>query len=107
MENRIKEQQLGLFADRTSTAWMRSNQIRLYLSGIAYCLVQALRELGLAGTEMAKAQTETIRVRLLKIGARVRVTVRKIWISMASGHPAQTLFAQVYDHLQRLEPLRC
>ena len=107
MENRIKEQQLGLFADRTSTALMRSNQIRLYFSGIAYCLVQALRELGLAGTEMAKAQCGTIRLRLLKIGARVRITARKIWISMASGHPAQALFAQVYDHLTRLEPLRC
>ena len=107
MENRIKEQQLALFADRTSTAWMRSNQIRLYFSSIAYCLMQALRELGLAGTAMAKAQCQTIRLRLLKIGAQVRVTVRKVWISMASGHPAQALFAQAYGNLQRLEPLRC
>jgi hypothetical protein len=107
MENRIKEQQLGLFADRTSTALMRSNQIRLYFSGIAYCLMQALRELGLAGTEMAKAQCQTIRLRLLKIGARVRITARKLWISMASGHPAQALFAQVYTKLQQMEPLRC
>jgi hypothetical protein len=105
MENRIKEQQLDLFADRTSTALLRSNQIRLYLSSIAYCLLQALRELGLAGTKMAKAQCGTIRLRLLKIGARVRVTVRKIWISMASGHPARDLFAAVYDNLQRLAPL--
>ena len=105
MENRIKEQQLDLFADRTSTARMRSNQIRLYFSSIAYCLMQALRELGLAGTKMAKAQCATIRVRLLKIGARVRVTVRKVWISMASGHPARELFATVYDNLQRLTPL--
>jgi hypothetical protein len=107
MENRIKEQQLGLFADRTSTALMRSNQIRLYFSGIAYCLMQALREPGLTGTEMAKAQCQTIRLRLLKIGARVRITARKIWISMASGHPAQSLFAQVCAKLERLEPLRC
>ena len=107
MENRIKEQQLGLFADRTSTALMRSNQIRLYFSSITYCLMQALRELGLAGTEMAKAQCSTIRLRLLKIGARVRVTVRKVWISMATGHPARSLFAQVYGNLQRLEPRRC
>jgi hypothetical protein len=78
MENRIKEQQLDLFADRTSTALLRSNQIRLYLSSITYCLLQALRELGLAGTAIAKAQCGTIRLRLLKIGARVRVTVRKI-----------------------------
>ena len=105
MENRIKEQQLDLFADRTSTALMRSNQIRLYFSSIAYCLMQALRELGLAGTKMAQAQCSTIRVRLLKIGARVRVTVRKVWISMASGHPARELFATVYGNLQRLTPL--
>ena len=107
MENRIKEQQLGLFADRTSTALMRSNQIRLYFSSIAYCLMQGLRELGLAGTKMAKAQCQTIRLWLLKIGARVRVTVRKVWISMATGHPARSLFAQVYGNLQRLEPQRC
>ncbi len=107
MENRIKEQQLDLFADRTSTALMRSNQIRLYFSSIAYCLMQALRELGLKGTKMAKAQCGTIRVRLLKIGARVRVTVRKMWILMATGHPAGDLFAQIYANLQRLEPLRC
>lgn len=105
MENRIKEQQLGLFADRTSTALMRSNQNRLYFSSIAYCLMQALRELGLAGTRMAKAQCGTIRVQLLKIGARVRVTVRKVWISMATGHPAGNLFAQVYENLRRWEPL--
>jgi len=107
MENRIKEQQLDLFADQTSTAKMRSNQIRLYLSSMAYCLMQALRELGLAGTKMAKAQCSTIRVRLLKIGARVRVTVRKVWIKMATGHPAKDLFATVYGNLERLEPLRC
>jgi len=99
MENRIKEQQLALFADRTSTRWMRSNQIRLYFSAIAYGLLQALRRLGLAGTQMAQAQCQTIRLRLLKIGAQVRVTVRKIWISLASAHPAAELFAQVYGNL--------
>jgi hypothetical protein len=99
MENRIKEQQLALFADRTSTHWMRSNQIRLYFSSMAYGLMQALRRLGLAGTEMAKAQCQTIRLRLLKIGAQVRITVRKIWISLAAGHPAAELFAQVYGSL--------
>jgi len=105
MENRIKEQQLGLFADRTSTAHLRSNQIRLYFSSLAYCLLQALRELGLAGTKMARAQCSTIRVRLLKIGARVRVTARKIWISIASGHPSQALFAEVYHRLEQLPPV--
>jgi len=107
MENRIKEQQLDLFADRTSTAKLRSNQIRLYLSSMAYCLLQALRELGLAGTKMAKAQCSTIRARLLKIGAQVRVTVRKVWIKMATGHPARDLFGTVYGNLERLEPLQC
>ena len=106
-QDRIKEQQLGLFTDRTSTAKMRSNQIRLYFSSIAYCLMQALRELGLAGTKMAKAQCSTIRVRLLKIGAQVRVTVRKVWIKMATGHPTRDLFAQAYANLQRLQPPRC
>jgi hypothetical protein len=105
MENRIKEQQLDLFADRTSTSQIRSNQIRLYFSSIAYCLLQALRELGLEGTKMARAQCSTIRVRLLKIGARVCVTVRKVWISMATGHPAQGLFAAAYANLARAPPL--
>ena len=107
MENRIKEQQLALFADRTSTSWMRSNQIRLYFSSIAYCLMQALRRLGLAGTEMAKAQCQTIRLRLLKIGAQVRLTVRKIWISLAAGHPAASLFREVYHNLTGAVGLRC
>ena len=69
MENRIKEQMM-LFADRTSTSWLRSNQIRLYFSTVAYLLMQALRQLGLAGTELAKAQCNTVRLKLLKIGAR-------------------------------------
>jgi hypothetical protein len=84
MENRIKEQ-LTLFSDRMSTAKLRSNQLRLYLSSAAYVLVHALRRLGLSATELAKAQVETLRRKLLKIGAQVRVTVRKVWVSMASG----------------------
>ncbi len=83
------------------------DEIRLYYSSIAYCLMQALRELGLQGTKMARAQCSTIRVRLLKVGARVRVTVRKVWISMASGHPAKDLFGTIYGNLERLKPLRC
>jgi Transposase DDE domain group 1 len=98
-ENRIKEQQLGLFADRTSTAFLRSNQLRLYFSSIAYCLMEALRRLGLKGTEMARAQCSTIRLRLLKIGAQIRITVRRIWISMAAGHPAVSLFEQAWRNL--------
>ena len=107
MENRIKEQQLALFADRTSTSWMRSNQIRLYFSSIAYCVLQALRRVGLAGTKMARAQCQTIRLRLLKIRARVRLTVRKIWISLATGDPAAGLFRQVYGNLSATVAQRC
>jgi DDE family transposase len=103
-ENRIKEQQLGLFADRTSTAYMRSNQLRLYFSSIAYCLMEALRRLGLKSTEMAQAQCSTIRLRLLKIGAQIRITVRRIWISMAAGHPGASVFEQAWRNLQ-LTPL--
>jgi hypothetical protein len=107
MENRIKEQQLDLFADRTSTSWLHSNQIRLYLSSIAYCVVAALRRLGLAGTDMARAQCGTIRLRLLKIGAQVRITVRKIWISLAAGHPAAAVFAAAHQTLMSGIPQRC
>jgi hypothetical protein len=106
MENRIKEQQLALFADRTSTAQLRSNQLRLYFSSIAYCLLEALRRLGLAGTEMAKAQCQTIRGKLLKIGAQVRVTVRKVWVSMSSGCPYASLFGQVWKNLEAASPPR-
>src|SRR3954454_16158454 len=82
MENRIKEQQLHLFADRTSTATMRADQVRLFFSSIAYVLLEALRRLGLAGTELAEAQCQTIRLKLLKIGALVQVTVRKVWAKL-------------------------
>jgi hypothetical protein len=106
MENRIKEQQLWLFADRTSTGRMRANQLRLYFSSIAYVLMQALRRLGLQGTEMATAQCNTIRLKLFKVGAQVKVTVRKVWVSLAGGYPYAGLFKQVYDNLLMM-PLRC
>src|SRR6058998_1642329 len=106
MENRIKEQQLYLFADRTSAATMRANQIRLWFSSVAYLLLQALRRLGLQGTALARAQCDTIRLKLLKIGAQVRVTVRKVWVSLASSSPYTDLFAQAYHNL-RAAPLRC
>jgi hypothetical protein len=99
MENRIKEQQLMLFADRTSTQKIHSNQIRLYFSSVAYVLIQALRRLGLAGTEMAKAQCDTIRLRLLKIGAQLRITVRKVWVSLAESYPFRRIFDQVIDNI--------
>src|SRR5438445_5422600 len=98
MENRIKEQ-LMLFSDRTSTHYLRSNQLRLYCSSIAYVLLQMLRRLGLAGTELAKAQCSTMRLKVLKIGALIRITVRKVWISLAGGYPYVTLFRQIYENL--------
>jgi hypothetical protein len=103
-ENRIKEQQLDLFATRTSGRRMRVNQIRLWLSTVAYTLLNALRRLGLAGSPMAHSYCGTIRTRLLKIGARVRVSVRRVWISLASAHPAEPVFAHAYDRLLRAGP---
>ena len=101
MENRLKEQQLMLFADRTSTAWLRSNQLRLWFSSLAYVLMQTVRRLGLAGTSLAKAQCGSLRLWLLKIGALVRVTVRKVWVSLSSAWPYRAVFAQVYANLRR------
>jgi hypothetical protein len=99
MENRIKEQ-FSLFADRVSTETMRANQMRLYLSTMAYVLVSGLRRLGLQATELAQAQVSTIRAKLLKIGAQIRVTVRKVWVSMASSYPWQGLYQQVWTNLR-------
>ncbi len=101
MENRIKEQQLDLFADRTSSSKMRANQLRLWFSTVAYLLLHLLRRLGLQGTEMAKAQCGTIRLKLLKIGAQVKVSVRRIVVAFAAGYPYQRIFAQVYENLCR------
>ena len=95
MEKHIKGQQLWLFADRTSTAKMRSNQLRLCFSSVAYLLINELRRVGLAGTELARAQAGTIRTRLLKIGAIVSVSVRRIYVSLSSIHPLQNPFAKV------------
>ena len=105
MENRIKEQRM-LLSDRTSTAFLRSHQIRLYFSSAAYLLMHALRRLGLRGTELARAPCLTLRLKLLKIGALVRVTARKVWVSLARGYPYLKLFAQIYAQLQTV-PLRC
>jgi hypothetical protein len=99
MENRIKEQ-FSLFADRVSAETIRANQMRLYLSAMAYILVSGLRRLGLKATELAEAQVSTIRTKLLKIGAQIRVTVRKVWVSMASSYPWQGLYQQVWENLR-------
>ena len=99
MENRIKEQ-FSLFADRVSAETMRANQMRLYLSAMAYVLGSGLRRLGLKATELAQAQVSTIRTKLLKIGAQIRVTVRKVWVSMTSSYPWQGLYQQVWANLR-------
>jgi hypothetical protein len=109
MENRIKEQQLYLFAGRTSCETMRANQLRLWFSSLAYTLLANLRQHALAGTELESARCDTIRLKLLKIGAQVRVTVRKIWLSMSEAYPYRGIFQQVMANLCRLAPmpLRC
>ena len=99
MENRIKEQ-LSLFADRLSTETLRANQLRLYFSSLAYVLVEALRRLGLAGTEWAEAQVDTIRLKLLKIAAQVRITARRIWVRYSSAYPWQNMFAATWTALR-------
>jgi hypothetical protein len=104
MENRIKEQQRFLFADRTSAATMRANQLRLWFSSVAYVLMQSLRREGLRDTPMAEAQCDTIRLKLLKIGAQIRVTVRKIWVALAEGCPYEGVFRQVYQNLLAMRP---
>jgi len=99
MENRIKEQ-LSLFADRLSTETLRANQLRLYFSSLAYVLVDALRRLGLAGTEWAEAQVDTIRLKLLKIAAQVRITARRIWVRYSCAYPWQNTFAAAWTALR-------
>ena len=107
MENRIKEQQLDLFADRTSATRMKANQLRLWFSSVAYVLLNEVRRLGLAGTEMEPAQCGTIRLKLLKIGAQVVVSVRRVVVRLASSYPSQELFAKIYRAVAVSEPLRC
>ena len=99
MENRIKEQ-LSLFSDRMSTESLRSNQLRLYFSSLAYVLIEGLRRVGLAGTEWAEYQVETIRLRLLKIAAQVRITARRIWIRYAKAYPWKRAFVSAWAALR-------
>jgi hypothetical protein len=99
MENRIKEQ-MCLFADRLSTDEMKGNQLRLYFSALAYSLVEALRRLALKGTEWAQAQVDTIRLKLLKIGAIVRISARRIVLQMSSAYPWKDIHAQAFHALR-------
>jgi Transposase DDE domain group 1 len=96
MENRIKEQQLDLFADRTSAATMRANQLRLWFASMAYVLIAALRRIGLVGSRFADATCGTIRLKLLKIGALVRLSVRRLGLAMASVFPYQQEYRSAY-----------
>ena len=100
MENRIKECQLDLFADRTSAATMRANQLRLWFAAMAYVLLCALRRIGLAHTQFAEATCGTIRLKLLKLGAFVRISVRRIKFSMASACPWQHELALAHARLR-------
>lgn len=100
MENRIKEQQLDLFSDRTSTGFLKSNQLRLYLSSLAYVLVNALRERGLQRTRLARATAGTIRGLLFKAGALVKVSVRRVLVSFSSGWPMQDVFKRAAGNLK-------
>jgi hypothetical protein len=99
MENRVKECQLDLFAGRTSAASMRANQLRLWFASMAYVLLCALRRIGLAHTEFAEATCGTMRLRLLKIGALVRISVRRVKIAMASAYPFRAEFALAHARL--------
>ena len=102
MENRLKEQQLDLFADRTSRQTMISNQLRLWLSSMAYVLMQAFRQHCLAKTSLAKATVGTIRLCVLKLGARVTVSVRRILMAIASSFPYQDIFSIAYQRIQAM-----
>jgi hypothetical protein len=107
MENRIKEQQLGLFADRTSSSTFKANQLRLLFSSVAYILMSELRRVGLKNTDMERAQCSTIRTRLLKIGALVSISVRRVCLRLASGYPYKDLMATVLRNLRHAwQPLR-
>ena len=102
MENRIKEQKRFLFACRASCATMRANQVRLCLATVAYVVMRALRDFGLVHTDMAQAQCDTIRVKLLKIGAVVKVSVRRVCLALSDAFPFQTLFSRVWQNLRAL-----
>ncbi|GAN34992.1 IS1380 family transposase [Candidatus Brocadia sinica] len=107
MENRIKEQQLHLFADRTSTETMRANQLRLWFSSVAYVLLNELRRIGLCSTEFSQAQCSTIRTKLLKIGAQVKVSVRRIAVCLSSAYPYKEVFQRAFQNIRKAYPMLC
>ncbi len=103
MENRIKEQQLEMFADRTSSKQLRANQLRLNLASLAYILMVGLRRLGTRGTQLARAQCGTLRTKLLKVGVRIKVTTRRMWLSYSQSYPYAEVFEQVLDNLHDID----
>jgi len=103
MENRIKEKKLFLFADRVSCQTLRANQVRLCLSTVAYIVMRALRDFGLRETELSQAQCDTIRVKLLKIGATIQVSVRRVVLALSEAFPLQTLFQRAWENLRQLK----
>ncbi len=107
MENRIKEQQLDLFADRTSTATLRANQLRMYFSVFAGTLLLIMRRYGLAGSPLARAQSGTIQSRILKVAVAVRVTARKVWLRFSSTYPHRELFESIARLLTDRRPRGC
>ena len=106
MENRIKEQQLDLFASRTSAATLRANQLRLHFATFAYTLMNALRRTALKGTKLARATATTLRLALIKIGARVETSVRRIRLAFSSACPHKDLFTHAYNAVRQI-PQRC
>ena len=100
MENRIKEQQMDMFADRTSTAFLSSNQLRLWFSTFAYQLLRGVRAVALGGTRLAAATVGTIRLQLLKIAAQVTVSVRRIYVRLCSACPMRDVFAHAHGRLR-------
>ena len=102
MENRIKEQQLDLFADRTSSAFLKSNQLRLWFSTFAYLLMRQVRAVALSGTRLARATVGTIRLQLMKIAAQVTVSVRRVHVRLCSACPLRDVFAHAHGRLRAL-----
>jgi hypothetical protein len=104
MENQLKQQVLDLQADRLSTHYLASNQLRLWLATFAYLLLERVRTLGLGGTDLARATVGSVRLKLLKVAARVRVSVRRVYVQLSSAYPLQELFRLCHRRLMSLVP---
>ena len=104
MENKLKQQTLDLRADRMSTHYLASNQLRLWLATLAYLLLERMRSLGLAGTELAHATVGSVRLKLLKVAGQVRVSVRRVYVQLSSAYPLQPLFRLCHQRLRALAP---